>query len=105
MLAGLAVFGQKVPDMPGNSPREEERKVSFFPNPATTYITFEFKETLKRGTQIQVFSFLGRQVKNIQATAQKMTVNISDLNRGIYVFQVRDPSGRIIESNKFQVAQ
>jgi len=93
--------------MPDNLPtdKKEERKVAFFPNPAITFITFEFRETLRRGTQIQMFSFLGRQVKTVQATAQKTTVNISDLTRGIYVFQVRDPEGRIIESNKFQVAQ
>ena len=104
MLAAGSVFGQKMPEkLPVE--KKEERKVAFFPNPAVTYITFEFKETIRRGTQIQMFSFLGRQVKTIQATAQKTTVNISDLTRGVYVFQVRDPDGRIIESNKFQVAQ
>lgn len=103
-MIGSAAFGQKTTvDMPPMN--REEKKVQFFPNPATTFLTFEFRELPKRGSQIQVFSFLGRQVKTIQANAQKVTVNISDLSRGVYVFQVRDPNGRILESNKFQVAQ
>lgn len=102
----VGAFAQKLPEsLPGQSKPATEKKVTFYPNPAINFITFEFKEAIPRGTQIQVFSFLGRQVKNIQATAQKMTVNISDLSRGIYVFQVRTPYGKIIESSKFQVAQ
>ena len=77
--------------------------IRFYPNPATTVINFEFKTAVSSGYTLQVFSFLGRKVLTVPVNNSKLSVNISDLNRGIYVFQLRDANGRIVESNKFQV--
>jgi len=31
-------------------------------------------------------------------------VNVSDFYRGVYIFQLRDKNGRMIDSGKFQVS-
>ncbi len=100
-LGSLAAVAQK----PWQQPDQKETKntVRFFPNPAVNNITFEFKEEPPKGTTIQVFSFLGRQVANIPANSQRVSFQVTDFYSGIYVFQVRTPSGKVLETNKFQV--
>jgi len=90
---------------PWQNPDQKETKnvVRFFPNPAVNNITFEFKEEQPRGTTIQVFSFLGRQVANIPVNSQRVSFQLTEFYSGIYVFQVRTPNGKIAETNKFQV--
>jgi hypothetical protein len=84
---------------------EEKTTVRFYPNPAVNFITFEIKKPVEPGTAIHVFSFLGRQIAQVPVNSQRVTVNVSDYFRGVYVFQLRAPSGRIIETNKFQVSR
>ncbi len=79
--------------------------VQFFPNPASASINFEFKYTIERGSVIQFYSFLGRKTASLPITGNRMQVSLSDFITGIYIFQVRDASGRLVESNKFQVAK
>ena len=78
--------------------------VHFYPNPATSIITFEdFSKKYDKNYTIQLFNFLGRKVYEFSLADQKNIVNLSDFFRGIYIFQLRDPSGKIVESGKFQV--
>lgn len=96
--AGAQKTLQQQPDQ-----KETKDQVRFFPNPAVNSITFEFKEEPPKGTTIQVFSFLGRQVANIPANGKRVSFQVNNFYSGVYVFQVRTPSGKIIETNKFQV--
>jgi hypothetical protein len=34
-----------------------------------------------------------------------MSINLTDFSRGIYIYQIRDKSGRMLDSGKFQVAK
>ena len=100
-LLGFVANGQK-PTNPTPGPNQATL-VRFYPNPAVNFITFEIKEPVQRGTNIQVFSFLGRQVATIPVNGQRITVSLNDYFKGIYVFQVKDPKGKVLETNKFQV--
>src|SRR5664279_2586518 len=78
--------------------------VHFYPNPATSFITFDdFSKKYDKNYTIQLFNFLGKKVFEFSLGDQKNIVNLSDFFRGIYIFQLRDPSGKILESGKFQV--
>ena len=77
----------------------------FFPNPATSYVTFDFQRGFDRGYNIQVYNFLGKLVYEAKNVAQRTTINLSDFTRGMYIYQLRDQSGKIIESGKFQVSK
>ena len=78
--------------------------VRFYPNPASSYITFEdYSRKYDKNYSIQIFNFLGKKVYEFSLNDSKNLVNLSDFFRGIYIYQLRDPTGKIVESGKFQV--
>lgn len=84
---------------------DKAKIVRFFPNPATTVINFEFTRAEEKTNNytLQVYNFLGKKIVEFNAVNQKTIVPLTDFYRGVYIFQLRDKSGRIIESGKFQV--
>jgi hypothetical protein len=80
--------------------------VRFYPNPATAVINFDFQKDYERGYSIQIFNaILGRKMYELANMPERMTVNLADFSRGIYIYQLRDKNSRMIESGKFQVAK
>lgn len=79
--------------------------IKYYPNPASTVINFEFSKTVQRDFTLQVYNFVGKKVYELSNVSQKITVPLTDFYRGVYIFQLRDKSGRIIESGKFQVSK
>lgn len=80
--------------------------IRFYPNPATTVINFDFQKSYEAGYSIQVFNaILGRKMFEQNNMPQRMTVNLSEFNRGLYIYQLRDKNGRMVESGRFQVAK
>ncbi|HMZ45467.1 MAG TPA: T9SS type A sorting domain-containing protein [Chitinophagaceae bacterium] len=94
-----------VPFGSGNDVEIKTKIVNFYPNPATSVIYFEYTKALDKGCTIQLYNFIGRKVHEVVVTGSKTTVNLDGYYRGIYVFQLRDKSGKIIESGKFQVVK
>jgi hypothetical protein len=37
--------------------------------------------------------------------AQRTTINLSDFNRGLYMYHLLDATGKVVESGKFQVTK
>lgn len=82
-----------------------DRIVKLYPNPATTYITFELPKEFEKTHVIQVYSFMGKKVFETQTRNQKTTIDLSDFNRGLYIYHLVDiATGKIAESGKFQVS-
>jgi hypothetical protein len=79
--------------------------VRFYPNPATTSISFDFQKTFEKGYSLQIFNFLGRKMQELNNLSERTLINLSDFPRGVYVYQLRDKTGRIVESGKFQVSK
>ena len=92
-------FAQSKISMDGNI----TRIIKFYPNPATTAINFDFQEGYDNSYSFLVFNFMGKKVFDIKNTASHTTINLEDFYRGIYIFQLRDKNGKVIESGKFQV--
>jgi hypothetical protein len=84
-------------------PDQDHKVVKFYPNPAVSYITFELVKDANKTYTLQIYSFLGRKVKDIPEVSDKTTVQLSDLIRGLYTFQLHDEAGRITDSGIFQV--
>jgi Secretion system C-terminal sorting domain len=84
---------------------EPEHKVvkKFYPNPAVSYIIFELEKEPNQTYTLQVYSFLGKMVKDVPDIVDRYTVNVSDLTRGLYTFQLKDQAGRVTDSGIFQV--
>lgn len=80
--------------------------VRFYPNPATTVINFDFQKAYEQGYSIQIFNaILGRKMFDQTNMPERTIINLSDFPRGMYIYQLRDKSGRMVESGKFQVAK
>lgn len=94
-----------VPTNNDNGINVKTKIVNFYPNPATSFINFEFSKTLEKGFSIQIYNFIGRKVLELPVSGNKITVTLDGYYRGIYVFQLRDKTGKIIESGKFQIVK
>ncbi len=80
--------------------------VKFYPNPATTVINFDFQKANNKGYSLQIYSFMGgRKMYELTNLADRTTINLADFNRGVYIYQLRDKTGRLVESGKFQVSK
>jgi hypothetical protein len=80
------------------------KQVRFYPNPATTFIQFDFSEnTDLAGASLKIYNFIGKKVYESDQLKLRTTVNLNDYFRGVYIFQLLDRHGRVIESSKFQV--
>jgi hypothetical protein len=79
--------------------------IKLYPNPATSYVTFDLQRNYQKGLSLQVYNFLGRKMYESQNVIEKTTLPLNDFTRGVYVYHLRDLSGKIIESGKFQVSK
>jgi hypothetical protein len=83
----------------------EVKAVKFYPNPAVSFINFEFQKAYDKSYSLLIFNFIGKKVTDLKPTEEKITVSLTDFYRGVYIFQLRDGKGNIIESGKFQVVK
>ena len=103
----LLSFTAKSQDrIPVSSAQEATSKIiKFYPNPATSIINFDFQKGYDKSYNFQIFNFLGKKVFEINDVTPRTIVNLTDFYRGIYIFQLKDKSGKMIDSGKFQVSK
>ena len=81
------------------------KQMKFYPNPASSMITFEFGKGIDNSYSLQLYNFMGKKVYDVKKILGRITINLEDFFRGIYIFQVRDQTGTIVQSGKFQVVK
>ncbi|MBS1758194.1 MAG: T9SS type A sorting domain-containing protein [Bacteroidetes bacterium] len=81
----------------------QAKLIKFYPNPATSVINFDFQKGYDKSYSFQIFNFIGKMVLELKNVSSHTSINIEDFYRGIYIFQLRDRNGSIVESGKFQV--
>ncbi|MDE3144825.1 MAG: T9SS type A sorting domain-containing protein [Bacteroidota bacterium] len=87
-------------------PLDQTRTVQFYPNPATSVIYFEFPSNFEKASySLHIYNFLGKKMNELQVNSSKLSVQLDNYLRGLYIFQIRDKTGAIIESGKFQVVK
>ena len=79
------------------------KTVKFYPNPAVSIINFEFQKGYDKFFSFQVYNFIGKKVFDIRTVTPKINIPLADFYRGVYIYQLKDRTGKIIESGKFQV--
>ncbi|WP_158266947.1 T9SS type A sorting domain-containing protein [Chitinophaga niastensis] len=80
--------------------------MKLYPNPATTIINFQIQQ--HNNDQIYdliVYNFLGKKMEQLKAISDRTTVSLDNYYNGIYIFQLRDQRGNLIESGKFNVVK
>jgi hypothetical protein len=85
----------------------ENKIIQIYPNPATTVINFTFQGNNNSKEHIfQIYSFIGKKMLETRVQTSKLTIQLNEnYYRGIYIYQLRDMAGRLIESGKFQVVK
>ena len=79
--------------------------LKLYPNPATSYITFDLSTGYQKGLSIIVYNFLGKKMSETPNVGEKTTLQLNDYNRGVYIYHLTDQSGKVLGSGKFQVAR
>ncbi len=104
LFISLGVKSQSVAGKLADQPLTT-RIIKFYPNPATSIINFDFQRDYDRSYSFQIFSFVGKKVFELNNVAPKTMVHLNYFYRGVYIFQLRDRNGKVIDSGKFQVAR
>lgn len=79
--------------------------VKLFPNPATSNINFELLRGYDKSYTLQLFNFMGKKVYELISSSQRINLSLNSFYRGVYIFQLRDKDGKIIDSGRFQVVK
>ncbi len=76
-----------------------------YPIPATTVINFDFLYGYDKSFSLQIYNFMGKKIIEQNNIPPRINLPLDDFYRGIYVYQLRDKEGKIIDSGKFQVVK
>lgn len=90
-----------------NGPGIAQATIRVFPNPAVNLATFEV-EGLQQGTyDLRLINIIGKEVDSHTFTTlgeqTRVELNVSTLPSGIYLYSLRNQSGRIITTKKLRV--
>jgi hypothetical protein len=86
--------------------QKQAKIVKFYPNPAVSVINFEFPKNIDKTYTLQIYTFTGKKMTDVPVSANKLSVTLdNEYYRGIYVYQLHDKTGKIVESGKFQVVR
>jgi len=103
LLCTLISFSSFQTDIGDPNDGYQVKMVHFYPNPASSTIYFEFPSNLDKSYSLHIYNFIGKKVNELPINSNKITLSLNGYYRGLYVFQLRDKAGNIIESGKFQV--
>ncbi len=104
LLIAIQSQGQSARVVPTTT-TPEDRIINLYPNPAVSYISFDMQENFQKGLSLQVYSFLGKKMYESKNMPPKLTINLTEFNRGLYMYHLTDATGKVIESGKFQVTK
>lgn len=89
---------------PSQDPGQKEKVVKVYPNPATTAINFGIQSNNNESNlEIIVYNFLGKRMADIKFSGSVAKLDLSKYYSGIYIYQLRDSKGNLVESGKFNV--
>ncbi|MEI8109368.1 MAG: T9SS type A sorting domain-containing protein [Chitinophagia bacterium] len=92
------------PNAGSSSGSFDNKIIQIYPNPASTVINFTFQGNNGKQHILQIYSFIGKKMMESRVQDTKLTVQLDEnYYRGIYIYQLRDLAGRLIDSGKFQV--
>lgn len=81
----------------------QQKIIKYYPNPATSNINFDFTRNYNNSYTLTVINFLGKKVFEQKNIPTRLNLNLSGFYRGIYIFQLIDKLGNVVETGKFQV--
>jgi hypothetical protein len=86
-----------------NSTLTNGLSVKAYPNPANAVFNIELNDDVH--TNIAIYDITGKLVYRTTSTEKITAIEVSNLNKGIYLYEVRSQSNEIIKTGKFSVAK
>ena len=79
--------------------------IKSFPNHASTVVNFEFQKGYSRSYSIQVLNSIGKKMFEAKNIPSLLSINLKEekFYRGIYIYQLIDKNGIVVESGKILV--
>lgn len=79
--------------------------IKSYPNPATAVVNFEFQKGYNRNFSIQVLNSIGKKMFDAKHIPSLLSINLKEekFYRGIYIYQLIDKNGIVVESGKILV--
>jgi len=105
IVVSVAQAGAQNRPAPATETPTQATILRFFPNPATTVITFDFQKNFEKGFSIQIYNFLGRKMVEQTNIGDQTSINLTDFTRGVYIYKLFDKNGKLVETGKFQVSK
>jgi hypothetical protein len=102
LAASLGSNGQVSRTIPTDN---GERIVKIYPVPAIDHTNIEPIKASNTVYSLVIYNFLGKKMYENQNFSQKTTIKLDEYTRGVYIYHLRDLSGRLVESGKFQVSK
>ena len=98
------VAWQKTSPFVGVNEMNAKPMFSLYPNPAKDKINLSTDKI--ENSVISIFDITGKQVKSIDFNTSNISLNINDLDAGVYFYSVSNKtSGKVTQSNKFIVTK
>ncbi|TXK24756.1 T9SS type A sorting domain-containing protein [Pontibacter qinzhouensis] len=90
ILYGTNTRIARLTDQTTSLPLAQEQQFTLYPNPATGFVTIDFKPgTVLKGAQLILFNALGQKVQqHTDLASEQVQLNVSGLAAGVYVLQV-----------------
>lgn len=80
--------------------------VKLYPNPASSRINFEIQQhNNDKVYDLIVYNFLGKKMDQLKNVNGRTSMDLGSYYSGLYIFQLRDRDGNLIESGKFNVVK
>lgn len=90
-----------------NEIANRSKSIKVYPNPAVNQVSFEIDDFEAGEYDINIYNIIGRQVKNqsVQIGGQKETIteDISDLNKGSYMYSILNNKGEILATKRLVI--
>lgn len=79
--------------------------IKSYPNPASSVVNFEFQKGYNKSYSIQVLNSIGKKIFEAKNISSLLSINLKEekFYRGIYIYQLIDRNGIVIESGKILV--
>lgn len=97
---------QSAKTLPATDSEGGVKIIKAYPNPANSRIFFEIQQhNNDKVYDLIVYNFLGKKVDQLRNISGRTPVDLSAYYSGVYIFQLRDRDGNLVESGKFNVVK
>lgn len=86
----------------GINESEVSANTRVYPNPASNLIHFESSFT--KQAFVSVIDMTGKTVKTVEMTSGHASLQVDDLNNGLYLYEIKDAANQLIKAGRFNVA-